>query len=129
MMPFDGMSATDPAVPADAPPASDKDTPTAPNTGMTSFRPTRFEVCVVRGMSVLPCLSNLSSSPLLHSYPEQRHPARTIPAVHDSLHGVRSRKTRVGALSSASDTVAASETVISMTGSFPVPDILFILTF
>src|SRR5712675_580892 len=124
MMPFDGMSPTGPAVPADAPPASDKDTPTAPNTGMTSFRPTRFEVCVVRGMSVLPCLSNLSSSPTRHSYSEQRHPARTITAVHESLHGILLTTTCIGALSSASDTVAASETVICMTRSFPVPDIL-----
>jgi len=51
------MSATGPIFAADAPPASDSDTPTSPKTGTTSlFRPVRFEGCFVRGMLVLPCL-------------------------------------------------------------------------
>ena len=44
---FDGMSVTEPAVAADAPLASDKDTPTTPNAGTTSFRRFRFEACFV----------------------------------------------------------------------------------
>ena len=60
-----GMSPTEPTVAADAPPARDRDTPTAPNTGTTSFRLDRFDACFARGMSVLPCLSNECLSPAL----------------------------------------------------------------
>jgi hypothetical protein len=62
---FDGVSATGPAIPAaDAPPASDKDTPTTPNAGTTSFRRFRFEACFVNGIvaSSMPS-SKCSSSP------------------------------------------------------------------
>jgi hypothetical protein len=49
----DGTSTAGTAGAAEAPPASDKDIPTAPNTGMVSFRliasfrPVRFEACFV----------------------------------------------------------------------------------
>jgi hypothetical protein len=45
----DGTSAAG-AVAADAPPASDKDTPTTPNAGTTSLRRFRFEACFVSGI-------------------------------------------------------------------------------
>ena len=47
---IDGISATGPLVVADAPPASDKDRPAAPNTG-TAFIPAfRFEARFARGI-------------------------------------------------------------------------------
>src|SRR2546429_9713618 len=53
----DGKSAVGTAVAADAPPASDKDMPTAPTTGTASFRRFRFEARFVCGIiEVLPCL-------------------------------------------------------------------------
>jgi len=44
----DGISAAGPLVPADAPPASDKDTPAIPNTGTALLKRFRFEACFVR---------------------------------------------------------------------------------
>jgi hypothetical protein len=52
----DGTSNASPLVAADAPPASEKDTPTSPNTGTASFKRFRFEPCLVCRMSVLSCL-------------------------------------------------------------------------
>jgi hypothetical protein len=46
------VSAAGTAVAADAPPASDNDTPTAPNTGKVSFRLFRFETCGMIDSSV-----------------------------------------------------------------------------
>jgi len=46
----DGISAAGTAVAADAPPASDKDTPTTPNTGKASFVRFRFEACFTCGI-------------------------------------------------------------------------------
>jgi hypothetical protein len=46
----DGISPVGTAVAADAPPASDKDTPTTPTTGTASLRRFRFEVCFVCGI-------------------------------------------------------------------------------
>jgi hypothetical protein len=43
----EGISAVGTAVAAEAPLASDKDTPTTPTAGMTSFRRFSFEVCFV----------------------------------------------------------------------------------
>jgi hypothetical protein len=46
-----GISATGPVAAADAPPASDRDRPAAPNTG-TAFVPAfRFEACFTRGIT------------------------------------------------------------------------------
>jgi hypothetical protein len=47
-----GMSDTE-AVAADAPLAKDKDTPTTPNAGTSSFRRFRVEACFVFGISAL----------------------------------------------------------------------------
>jgi transposase len=56
----DGTSAVGTAVAADAPPASDKDMPTARTTGTASFRRFRFEARFVCGIiEVLPCLGCL----------------------------------------------------------------------
>jgi hypothetical protein len=46
----DGVSAVGTAVAADAPPTSDKDTPTAPTTGTASIRAFRFEACFLCGI-------------------------------------------------------------------------------
>jgi hypothetical protein len=46
----DGTSAAGMAVAADAPPASDKDTPTTPTTGTASFGYFRFEARFVCGI-------------------------------------------------------------------------------
>lgn len=46
-----GVSAGDPTIAAaEAPPASDKETPTAPNTGKASFRLFRFETRLLCGI-------------------------------------------------------------------------------
>jgi hypothetical protein len=45
-----GVSATDPLVDADAPPASERDRPAAPNTGMAFVPAFLFEVCFARGI-------------------------------------------------------------------------------
>ena len=50
-MSLKGMSAT--SVAADAPLAKDKDTPTTPNAGNSSFRRFRVEAFFVSGMSAL----------------------------------------------------------------------------
>jgi hypothetical protein len=50
----DAVSAVGTAVAADAPPASDKDMPTAPTTGTASFRRFRFEACFVCDIVELP---------------------------------------------------------------------------
>jgi hypothetical protein len=51
---LDGISDTEPAVAADAPLASDKDTPTTPNAGTTSLRRFRFEACFVTAIVAPP---------------------------------------------------------------------------
>jgi len=60
----DGVSAVCTALAADAPPASDKDTPTTPATGTASFRRFRFDVCFVCGMSSPPMPSRKMSDAL-----------------------------------------------------------------
>ena len=62
MTTFGAASTPCPLVAADAPVASAKDAPTTPNTGTASIWRPRFEDCLVRGMSVLPCRLTINGS-------------------------------------------------------------------
>src|ERR1700730_13043258 len=68
-----GVSTAGTPVAADAPPASDNDIPTAPNTGKASFRPFRFTTCFVCRIVE----SSISSSKL-ESHAFHRHLARPM---------------------------------------------------
>jgi hypothetical protein len=82
-MSHDGISAVGTAVAADAPPASDKDTPATPTTATASFRRFRFEVCFVCGMFKF---SQASTPVALYSYALHRYLARRI--THANWHSL-----------------------------------------
>ena len=58
-----GMSAVGAAVAADAPPASDKETPTTLSTGTASFRHLRFEACFLCAIAESPTWNSKNGPP------------------------------------------------------------------
>jgi hypothetical protein len=58
-----GMSAVGTAVAADAPPASDKETPTTLSTGTASFRHLRFEACFLCAIAESPTRNSKNGPP------------------------------------------------------------------
>jgi hypothetical protein len=58
-----GMSAVGTAVAADAPPASDKETPTTLSTGTASFRHLRFEACFLCAIAESPTWNSKNGPP------------------------------------------------------------------
>src|SRR4051794_21775315 len=84
---LDGVSETDPAVAADAPLASDKDTPTTPNAGKTSFRRFRFEACFVTAIVE----SSMNSSTCSRSPRSGRVGFALTPCKAEPLAGTRRR--------------------------------------
>src|SRR5260370_38819028 len=91
--PTAGVAAASQAGAADAPPASDNDTPTIPRTGMASLRPFRFEavfLCAIVESSrtfVVPIKPTLDDS-----YASRRPLARPTTCPHRSLRRVYKRR-------------------------------------